>query len=150
MENTQKTCPYVCVCVCVNPLDDFERKSSGENKQSVIIYSPSCAFPHICDLLSLVEKFHTVLFHAIKMNEDGPPKKSTMTLLLMTAAMHLHLHLPDAFIQSNLSNSGYTCFFVSMCSLGIEPTTFAPLTQCSTTEPQEHNCNALQTIAWHL
>ncbi len=32
--------------------------------------------------------------------------------------------------------SGYT-FFVSMCSLGIEPTTFALLTQCSTTEPQE-------------
>ncbi len=25
-----------------------------------------------------------------------------------------------------------------MCSLGIEPTTFALLTQCSTTEPQEH------------
>ncbi len=24
-----------------------------------------------------------------------------------------------------------------MCSLGIEPTTFALLTQCSTTEPQE-------------
>ncbi len=28
-------------------------------------------------------------------------------------------------------------FFVSMCSLGIERTTFALLTQCSTTEPQE-------------
>jgi len=27
-------------------------------------------------------------------------------------------------------------FFVSMCSLGTEPTTFARLTQCSTTEPQ--------------
>ncbi len=25
-----------------------------------------------------------------------------------------------------------------MCSLGIEPTTFALLTQCSTTEPREH------------
>ncbi len=25
-----------------------------------------------------------------------------------------------------------------MCSLGIKPTTFALLTQCSTTEPQEH------------
>ncbi len=25
-----------------------------------------------------------------------------------------------------------------MCSLGIEPTTFELLTQCSTTEPQEH------------
>ncbi len=35
-------------------------------------------------------------------------------------------------------NSGYTCFCQYMCFLGIEPTTFALLTQCSTTEPQEH------------
>ncbi len=28
-----------------------------------------------------------------------------------------------------------------MCSLGIELTTFALPTQCSTTEPQEHLCN---------
>ncbi len=28
-----------------------------------------------------------------------------------------------------------------MCSLGIEPTTFALLTQCSTTEPQEQICH---------
>ncbi len=34
--------------------------------------------------------------------------------------------------------STYIFFIVSMCSLGIEPTTFALLTQCSTTEPQEH------------
>ncbi len=34
-------------------------------------------------------------------------------------------------------HSGYTY----MCSLGIEPTTFALLTQCSTTEPQEHYKN---------
>ncbi len=45
------------------------------------------------------------------------------------------MHLADAFIQSDLGNT----VFVSMCSLGIEPTTFALLTQwCSTTEPQEH------------
>ncbi len=49
------------------------------------------------------------------------------------------MHLADAFIQSDLQvHSGYT-FIVSMCSLGIEPTTFALLTQCSTTEPQEHS-----------
>ncbi len=29
-------------------------------------------------------------------------------------------------------------FYQYMCSLGIEPTTFALLTQCSTTAPQEH------------
>ncbi len=35
------------------------------------------------------------------------------------------MHLADAFIQSDLL-SGYTFFFffISMCSLGIEPTTF--------------------------
>ncbi len=30
-----------------------------------------------------------------------------------------------------------------MCSLGIKPTTFALLTQCSTTEPQEHRLHKL-------
>ncbi len=45
------------------------------------------------------------------------------------------MHLADAFIQSDLGNK----VFVSMCSLGIEPTTFALVMQwCSTTEPQEH------------
>ncbi len=34
-------------------------------------------------------------------------------------------------------HSGYTFFCQYVCSLGIEPTTFALLTQCSTTEPQE-------------
>ncbi len=33
----------------------------------------------------------------------------------------------------------FTFFYQYVCSLGIEPTTFALLTQCSTTEPQEHN-----------
>ncbi len=51
------------------------------------------------------------------------------------------MHLADAFIQSDLQCiiHGYTLFFYQyVCSLGIEPTTFALLTQCSTTEPQEH------------
>ncbi len=56
------------------------------------------------------------------------------------------MHLADAFIQSDLHlHSGYT-FFQYMCSLGIEPTTFALLTQCSTTEPQEHGSGAKNTI----
>ncbi len=41
-----------------------------------------------------------------------------------------HIHLPDAFIQSDLQftvHSGYTFFYQYMCSLGIEPTTFALL-----------------------
>ncbi len=38
-------------------------------------------------------------------------------------------------------HSGYKNFCQYMCSLGIESTTFALLTQCSTTEPQEHYLN---------
>ncbi len=38
-------------------------------------------------------------------------------------------------------HSGYTYFYQYMCSLRIEPTTFALLIQCSTTEPQKlRNC----------
>ncbi len=51
------------------------------------------------------------------------------------------MHLPDAFIQSNLayqSDSGYTFIFVSMCvPWELNPQPFVQLTQCSTTEPQE-------------
>ncbi len=42
------------------------------------------------------------------------------------------MHLADALIQSNLqAYSGYTFFCQYVCSLGIEPTTFALLMQCS-------------------
>ncbi len=44
------------------------------------------------------------------------------------------MHLADAFIQSDLQlHSGYTYTFSFqyVCSLGIEPATFALLTQCS-------------------
>ncbi len=40
-------------------------------------------------------------------------------------------------------------FYQYVCSLGIEPTTFALLTLCSTTEPQEHltlDCLGMGTI----
>ncbi len=43
-------------------------------------------------------------------------------------------------------HSGYTCFLQYVCSLGIEPTTFALLTQCSTTEPQEHKLNKISNV----
>ncbi len=49
------------------------------------------------------------------------------------------MHLADAFIQSDLQCIQVIHLYCQyMCSLGIEPTTFALLTQCSTTEPQEH------------
>ncbi len=48
------------------------------------------------------------------------------------------MYLADAFIQSDLQYIQVMHFCQYMCSLGIEPTTFVLLTQCSTTEPQEH------------
>ncbi len=53
--------------------------------------------------------------------------------------LHLHMHLTDAFIQSDLQlHSGYT-FLISICvPWESNPQPFALLTQCSTTEPQGH------------
>ncbi len=48
------------------------------------------------------------------------------------------MHLADAFIQSDLQLFELYIYCQYACSLGIEPTTFALLTQCSTTEPQEN------------
>ncbi len=52
----------------------------------------------------------------------------------------LHLHLSDAFIQSDLQwIQAIHFFFISMCvPWELNPQPFALLTQCSTTEPQEH------------
>ncbi len=64
------------------------------------------------------------------------------------------LHLADAFIQSDLQCIQAIHFFFNqyVCSLGIEP--FALLTQCSTTEPQEHTvlqyCNQITTMWQNL
>ncbi len=68
------------------------------------------------------------------------------------------MHLADAFIQSDLQCIQVIHFFCQyVCSLGIEPTTFALLTQCSTTEPQEHplgnNCkvrSVTEPFKWFL
>ncbi len=56
-----------------------------------------------------------------------------LTVTLTLTITFTFMHLADAFIQSDLQ-----CI-IHGYSLGIEPTTFALLTQCSTTEPQEHN-----------
>ncbi len=65
-----------------------------------------------------------------------PVKTNRLLSLLL---LFTFMHLADAFIQSDLVHSGYTFFFVSSCvpwELNLQP--FALLTQCSTTEPQEH------------
>ncbi len=51
------------------------------------------------------------------------------------------MHLADAFIQSDLQlHSGYT-FLITCVHWESNPQPFALLTQCSTTEPQEHKKN---------
>ncbi len=57
-------------------------------------------------------------------------------VLTVISPIFTFMHLADAFIQSFLFRLYIFCQYV--CFLGIEPTTFALLTQCSTTEPQEH------------
>ncbi len=59
-----------------------------------------------------------------------------------------HLHLSDAFIQSNLHCIQAVHLYCQyVCSLGIEPTTFALVMQCSTTEPQEHTPYTLSVLS---
>ncbi len=53
-------------------------------------------------------------------------------------------HLAHAFIQRDLFR--LYIYYQYMCSLGIEPTTFALLTQCTTTEPQEHKCDVKKRL----
>ncbi len=49
------------------------------------------------------------------------------------------MHLADTFIQSDLQCIQAIHFFISMCvPWELNPWPFALLTQCSTTEPQEH------------
>ncbi len=54
--------------------------------------------------------------------------------------IYIYIYLADAFVQSDLQCSAFRLYIYCqhVCSLGIEPSTFALLTQCSTTEPQEH------------
>ncbi len=58
------------------------------------------------------------------------------------------IHLANAFIQSDLQCIQAIHFCQYVCSLGIEPTTFTLLTQCSTTEPQEHDGGRVWERFW--
>ncbi len=44
-------------------------------------------------------------------------------------------------------HSGYTCFITMCVPWELNPQPFALLTQCSTTEPQEHSINILNTVS---
>ncbi len=68
--------------------------------------------------------------------------RTTYTFFTYVFTEFTCMHLADAFIQTvhSIQCIQAICFLSVgyMCSLGIEPTTFALLTQCSTTEPQGH------------
>ncbi len=51
------------------------------------------------------------------------------------------MHVADAFIQSDLQAKHI--FYQYVCPRELNPQPFALLTQCSTTEPQEHLPNRL-------
>ncbi len=54
-------------------------------------------------------------------------------------ALTLHVHLSDAFIQSDLQCIQVIHYFIGICVLWeLNPRPFVLLTQCSTTDPQEH------------
>ncbi len=58
-----------------------------------------------------------------------------------------HLHLSDAFIQSDLQCiQDINLYYQYVCSLGIEPTTFALLTQCSNHWATETLCNYISHV----
>ncbi len=104
--------------------------------------------------------FHIYLKHEINMNKHqkvfyfnlgthhfsslSSPKLICSPVLFVVKAgrdTFTCMHLADAFIQSDLQwgYSGNTFCFISMCfpwEFNLQP--FALLTQCSTTEPQEH------------
>ncbi len=100
----------------------------------VIIWFMRAAYEHISVIWTL--KF------AFAVHTDIDLKRAAVI-------SHLHYAFSRRFYPKRLTvHSGYTCF-ISMCSLGIEPTTFALLTQHSTTEPQEMNETTSQSFQQH-
>ncbi len=84
--------------------------------------------------------------------------------ILQTYFTHIEIYLLDIYAFSRCfypkelkAHSVYIFFCQYVCSLGIETTTFALLTRCSTTEPQEHLVSKLYFEAsvrlhgcWHI
>ncbi len=78
-------------------------------------------------------------------------------ICLVLSLNHLHyITFSRRFYPKRLTvHSGYTFFFISMCvPLELNPQPFALLTQCSTTEPQEHNqqknCHKHESCQFHM
>ncbi len=69
------------------------------------------------------------------------PRKLVCVLMKYTFTFSRHF-----YPKRRIVHSGYNFFCQYVCSLGIEPTTFVLLTQCSSTEPQEHRINSKMSI----
>ncbi len=108
---------------------------------TTITQNSSLSSPNPCKTL---HSSHPVFNLCIISSQDALVRISVMSIQMYCRdwcfALHFtFMHLADAFIQINLypiQDIHFYCLYV--CSLGIEPTTFALLMQCSTTEPQEH------------
>ncbi len=82
----------------------------------------------------------TVIPYTIFTKIDTIKSEQRHSFIYMGMHIFTFMHLADAFIQSDLQCIQAIHFFCKyVCSLGIEPTIFALLTQCSATEPQEHD-----------
>ncbi len=80
------------------------------------------------------KKIRSFCWRRLKGQSPGGVVRSRPNSSLLT---YLHL-CKKQMLLSKATYSGYT-IFVSMCvSRELNPQTFALLTQCSTTEPQEH------------
>ncbi len=103
------------------------------------LQSPEYLFlsPMYTSMLHSLEMFTTLNVH-ICCHNSYPALIAHILLWFHYLHFTFFMHLADAFIQSDLQCIQAIHFYQFVCSLGIEPTTFALLTQCSTTEPQEH------------
>ncbi len=140
------------VCLCLTKLSSAH--STLTSSFWTWYFSIICA--NVFQLVLLIPLFPLVYCGVNFANEDYDEKYSLTNLFSVTKTLtrdvdelklisddkkydEMYLHLSDAFIQSDLrciQSIHLYCQYV--CSLGIKPTTFALLTQCSTTEPQEH------------
>ncbi len=136
------------LCTDINSLKECPNTKTACLLMEEISFIKTCTHS---DLLSIKSKLQTVYlaldscaFHYFMLFSTQLLFLSQKLLFLCLSHLfsiyiYIFMHLADAFIQSDLQciqAIHLSCQYA--CSLGIEPTTFALLTQCSTTEPQEH------------
>ncbi len=96
-------------------------------------------------VLKTIQKFSGYMY---RMDCQFREKKTWLVHCITYFNISTFMHLADAFIQSDLLYIQAIYFYQYVFS-GMNPQPFAPLTQCSTTEPQEQVILIhLQNIIW--